>query len=406
MSLSRARPVILSSNIPHYHHLARALWNGGWLRRYITSIGVGPDRVLPGWLPLRLSRKLEGRRLPAMPGSDVRRIWLPELLQRGLPRLGLAGGPRADWLNNELYDRAASRFVDECEIFHFVSTVGLLSARKAARLGARIICDCRQEHPVFQRRLLEEEQQRAGIRATPGPSPCEDRVLEELSLADHMIAPSSYCASTYAPHAGSKMIVLPYGVDPAHFRRKPGRRDRFRVLFVGSACLRKGVHYLVRAYESLKLAGAELVLAGTVAPEMEGFLRKHSSSFRHLGDIPKVELYGVYSEASVLVLPSIADAYPLVALEALACGLPIIISENTGTKDLITDGKEGFVVPIRDEEAIQDRLLRLYSDSERLAEMSQAASRKSAASGWDVYMDRALQIYENLGGGALEQQCG
>jgi glycosyltransferase involved in cell wall biosynthesis len=178
------------------------------------------------------------------------------------------------------------------------------------------------------------------------------------------------------------------------------------VLFVGSACLRKGVHYLVRAYEQLKLANAELVLAGTVAPEMETFLRKHASSFRHLGDIPKVELYGVYSQASVLVLPSIADAYPLVALEALACGLPVIISENTGTKDLITDGKEGFVVPIRDEEAIQDRLLRLYSDPERLAEMSQAASRKSPACGWDVYMDRALQIYEALGAGALAQQCG
>jgi len=101
-----------------------------------------------------------------------------------------------------------------------------------------------------------------------------------------------------------------------------------------------------------------------------------------------------YSQASIFVLPSIEDGFGLVLAEAMACGLPIVATTNTGAPDLITDGVEGFIVPIRNPLALREKVLRLYEDPVLREEMSAAALRRAhGLGGWKSYADRALLVY-------------
>jgi glycosyltransferase involved in cell wall biosynthesis len=87
-----------------------------------------------------------------------------------------------------------------------------------------------------------------------------------------------------------------------------------------------------------------------------------------------------------------------VVLEALACGLPVIVSANTGSKEMVRDGEDGFVVPIRDVEALKQKILLLYEDPHTQQKMAQAAAQRASQFTWDGYARRALQMYERLGG--------
>jgi glycosyltransferase involved in cell wall biosynthesis len=118
-----------------------------------------------------------------------------------------------------------------------------------------------------------------------------------------------------------------------------------------------------------------------------------------LGSVPRDQLTRLMLESDVLVLPSIEDGFGLVMAEAMASGCPVISSTNTGGGDLYTDGIEGFIVPIRDSEAIRERLLMLADDPELRSRMGEAAlQRVSTLGGWSDYGDRWEQLLRQLTG--------
>ncbi len=85
------------------------------------------------------------------------------------------------------------------------------------------------------------------------------------------------------------------------------------------------------------------------------------------------------------MLPSLTEGFGLVILEALACGLPVIVTQNVGASDIMHDGREGFVVSLCDSAAIAERLNTLYRDRELLAAMSRNAQATAAEKSWESY---------------------
>jgi glycosyltransferase involved in cell wall biosynthesis len=394
---------ILSSNVPHYHYAARALADERWLCRYIC--GVVPrfdplDRVLPPFW----RRKLEGRRLPQLPGAKVTSLVVPELAQKAASHLHAMSPERSVRLQNELFDRLAAARVGACDAFHFVSSIGLVSARRAKRRGAVVICDERAEHPAAQRRALAAEYDALGLPFKPHVAIWEDRVSREYELSDHLFVGSAYSKETYV-EAGlptDRIWVVPYGFEPTIFAPAAHAQvdvdGGLRVLFCGQLTPRKGIHRLVAAFERAAPPKATLRLVGPVDPVVAHDVRRWAEvpGIEVIGEVPKLELPVHYGWASVFVLPAVADAQPLACLEAMASGLPAIVTTAMGSREIVRDGIDGFVVAPSDEEAIAERLTRLDADRDLLSAQRQSALQRAAEFTWEAYERRFVSTYRQI----------
>jgi glycosyltransferase involved in cell wall biosynthesis len=139
-------------------------------------------------------------------------------------------------------------------------------------------------------------------------------------------------------------------------------------------------------------------MVGGVQAEMEQFLKtKTWEGVEFLGTIPHARLKDVMSRSHVVVFPSINDGFGMVIGEAMACGCPVISSENCGGKDLIQNGHEGFIVPIRDPAAITERLEQLAQDPGlRQAMGARSLERVTRIGGWDSYGRDYVAVLESL----------
>jgi glycosyltransferase involved in cell wall biosynthesis len=183
----------------------------------------------------------------------------------------------------------------------------------------------------------------------------------------------------------ARIRIVPYGVDLEALTPPPHPPSgRFRVLFVGQMVHRKGLSYLLEAWRSLALPDAELVLAGRGNFDRE-LLARHQGSFRLAEDVSPGVLRELYRSSDVLCVPSLAEGFGLVYLEALACGTPVIGTVNTAAADMVTEGENGWVVEIRSADAIAERLRWCHAHRDALAAMRPAARRTAEGYTWERF---------------------
>ena len=398
--------VALISNVFHYYYAALALERSGSLERYIT----GPcARESESWMARLgpIGRRIwSERRLAGIRPDSVRRLWLPEIVQKGTTRLGYSEA--ANRICGSLFAGRAARLMGNCDTVHFVQAVGWEAARIAKQRGLRVVCDMREEHPEYQAEILGEEAEQLGVNVTVPGSTFRFRVMEEIALADHIFCPSSYAKRTFVARGigAEKIVVCPYGVDAGIFAagavagaaaRKERAGQPFTVLFLGQLCMRKGLHYLIEGYRKARLPNSRLILAGAVDPQFRVVLERYRGLYEETGSVPRSRVPDLYAAADVFVIASLADSYGLVVSEAMSAGLPVIVSENTGMADLITNGREGFVVPIRNSDAIAERLTFLQQNREECIRMGQAGAATARALDWSNYQNAFAAFYAGAG---------
>jgi starch synthase len=313
-------------------------------------------------------------------------------------RLGLGAITRPlRHLVNTSFDNWVARNLEPCDVYHCISGSGVRAHEAARRrYGALTICDRGSTHILWQIKVVAEEFELLGLPFAAPDSRLLERELAEYEYCDLIFVPTEYTYRTFVeygipPH---KLRKNPYGTEIDTFRPVPKTDDVFRVIYVGALSVRKGIRYLLEAVAGLRLRNFELWLIGPKLPEVGPTLARHEGAFKYLGIIDRRELHRYYSQGSVFVMPSIEEGLALVQGQAMACGLPVIATSATGAEDLFTDGVEGFVVPIRDPEAIREKLLLLYDDRELRDEMARAALRRvQAIGGWNQYGERAECIY-------------
>lgn len=391
--------VELISNISHYYYTALALDQRGYLGSYITGPCALDSEEWMGRCGGPLARLWAERRLKGISPHKVKRMWLPEIVQKAIKKIGGTGG-QSNWTHNELFARGAARRMGECDAIHFVHSVGREAARKAKRNGATVVCDIREEHPQFQHDILSDEAGRLGIEFHGAGARYSNRVLEELDIADRIFCPSAYAKATFVARAidADKIAVCPYGVDIESFTPAPVQVDRgaFTVLFLGNVCMRKGIHYLLEGFQRAKLGNARLLLAGPVDPTFRPILRRYEGQFEEVGRVPRAQVGALYRRADAFVIPSLADVGPLVALEAMSTGLPVVVSENTGVAELMTPYVDGLVVPIRDARSIAESLTYLHENADRRIAMGAAAAARVREVSWERYREICGDFYDGL----------
>jgi glycosyltransferase involved in cell wall biosynthesis len=172
--------------------------------------------------------------------------------------------------------------------------------------------------------------------------------------------------------------------DLAEFPAASFSESGFRILFVGLLEPWKGFHYLIDAYREVQAKDVELHLWGGsgsrgVARYLDESLRLCPGLKIHAAEVRKAGYGAVYGKASVLVLPSVSDGFGYVVAEAMASGLPVIASSACGASDLIEDGVNGFVTPVRDSQAIAEKLDLLIRNPSLMRQLGAAARRTISA---------------------------
>ncbi len=328
---------------------------------------------------------------------------------RRLGRVGIDVPPEWTWRMERSarsqFGSWVARRLEGLEIVDALSSWGVEVADAVHRQGGRYVCSRGSSHILFQKAILEEEFARWSCPKPDGfPEWIVARELAEYESADAIAVPSQFVRRTFLDYGvpADKLYLCPYGANISLYSPRPRRGNRFRVLFVGSASIRKGIGYLLEAMKPLVERNlAELWLVGAVSADAKGLLARHRDLFVHKGFVPPSRLAEVYSQGSVLVLPSIEEGLGRVQVQAMACGVPVIATVNTGAEDLLTDGQEGFIVPIRDSRAILDRLEWMIDHPAEREWMGRAAVRRvTSLGGWQAYGEVVERMYRGLLQGA------
>jgi glycosyltransferase involved in cell wall biosynthesis len=280
---------------------------------------------------------------------------------------------------------------------------------KAAQHGIIRVLNYSLAHHAFTRRYLREEAElEPGFSNTLNscnrPRWQIDRLDQEIELADHILVGSSFVKDTFVAEGvqEDKLVVIPYGVDTEFFKptEKQKHSDRFNIVFVGQLTQRKGLSYLLRAYERFHEPKTSLTLIGKIQGNGAEF-EPWRHLFKHVPHVPQSELAGLFQQADVFVFPTLVEGMPLVVVEAMACGLPVITTRN-GPGDIVRDGVDGFIVPPRDVDAILERLGQLRDDPDLRFRMALNARLRSQEFTWERYRCMAVvKIRQWLGRGLI-----
>lgn len=369
----------------HLFYLAKQLQDYNFLGRLITSYP-----------------KFEAAKYGISP-ENVKSLLIHEIHNRAWRKINKFTEPifNPQYMIFELFDRQAARYImNQSDIFVGLSGASLYSLRRACQMGMKNVLERGSSHMLYQRAILEEEYARFGLKKTVVHPQVVARELREYQEADVISIPSQFVRETFLEHGipAEKLIQIPYGVDLTNFYPLPPRDQIFRIIHCGALNIRKGIPYLLQAFSELRLKNAELWLIGSLTEEIKPILRRFASpAIIHQGPFPENLLHQYYSQGSVFCLASIEDGFGMVLIQAMACGLPVISTTNTGGADIVREGRDGFIVPIRDVNALKEKILYFYEHPDICTVMGESArTRVQAGFSWSDYGHKMISAYQKI----------
>lgn len=219
------------------------------------------------------------------------------------------------------------------------------------------------------------------------------RFLKETDFADYCLVPSQFVKKSveYAGVADSKILLVPYGVNIEQFLKVERNRAvdaPLSLIFVGGVSRRKGCHHLLKVVSQYPKEQVCLNVVGSVSDKYDLYTTyKAYENISFSGFLTRENLCKAYENADVFILPSLCEGLALVGLEAMAVGLPLICSENTGVNDLITDEENGLIIKASDEESLKSAIDWCLIHRDGLSAIGNRAREKSKEYSWDIYYD-------------------
>src|SRR5207253_3388775 len=202
----------------------------------------------------------------------------------------------------------------------------------------------------------------------------------DVAMADRILVPSGHLAEALARHGTprNRITVIPYAADTRRFVPDPAKRHgtSCTFLFAGGISQRKGIKYLLEAWRRIRRPGWRLQLLGPRPREIAP-LQPDLELVEPVGRVAHLEMPARLAAADVFVFPSLFEGSAVVTYEALACGLPCVVTSNAGS--VVRDGIEGFVVGPRDVDALAAGMERLGNDPGLREEMAAAARTRALA---------------------------
>ena len=393
-----------------------ALEERGWLQTMAIDYYCDLSSPRFRWIPEgRIKKYLRKRYHPPLSSRHVRTRLLPSVITKIATTRARTAQGRNRWVfwHNAQFDAwVASHLRKFGNLAFGYESASLCTFRRAKELGIpRVLYQpiaCAEKAVT----LLEEEKRRFPALADTlrynwfPESELEGR-REERRLADAIL-----CASTFTKQSliemgveAEKIFVEPYGVDQTVFSPSEEKFSNFSVVWASSYTQTKGIGYLLEALAREPAPGIELVLAGYPYGADAVALYEDRVRVRRLGHISRQELGAAMRRCHAHVFPTIVEGFGRNIIEAMASGLPVITTANCAGPDLIEDGVTGFIIPIRDADAICEKLAWVYDHPKEAMEMGQRARDRVASLTQADYRrrfaDRIHEVWQSIGGARL-----
>ena len=249
--------------------------------------------------------------------------------------------------------------------------------------------------------ILKPEYDRHNIKFTlSSTAKFWDLVVKDCNAADAIIVNSDYVKDTFIRYGydPKKLHVVYLGVREDWFGRKKDYSltdDQIRLLFVGGFNIRKGAEYVIEAAQLLRNANVnfKIIVIGGNEELKNLFSLYNMENFDFVGMVSYNQLIDYYSAADAYLFPSLCEGSTRAGMEAMAAGLPVILTENCGCP--VKNGENGLLVPIKDAEAIAQAVKLLYFSKELRETLGNNASHTiSSDYTWENYRNNIKEVYQ------------
>jgi alpha-maltose-1-phosphate synthase len=394
---------------PPAYEAVVGLAKAGLLARFVTGFyhgGHGPALELTRqFLPCqfaRLRRALHKRHDRRIPAARVESAWSFDAALAIENRMA-GRSPRVQHASARWRTRRFDRIVADAIERHrpeaalLFSDVGTEHALPTCRkLGIPSVLsmvhgDVREEREVLEREAAEAPDffplyLGDGRLDRDALDWLHERRLRDIERADRILVPSDHIAESLSRHGTprGRISVIPYAADTRRFKPLPNKRhgQGCKFLFAGGITQRKGIKYLLEAWRMVRRPGWTLQLLGAL-PAHLGPLERYLGDVEHLGRVAHSEMPARMADADVFVFPSLFEGSAVVTYEALACGLPSLVTPESGS--VVRDGVDGLIVPSRDVETLARGMERLGSDPALREKMAASARSRAEDFGWPRY---------------------
>lgn len=212
--------------------------------------------------------------------------------------------------------------------------------------------------------------------------------IESCNMVDYFLVPSNFVQESLVKNGipMNKIIKVPYGVDISKFTYIPRKKesDILKLIYVGNISYRKGSHRLLEVVSQLE--GVELYLAGTFDEKSSLYCNYKGFAHIHfLGFVTRDRLNELYNNCDIFVLPSLCEGMAMVGLEAMATGLPLVCTFNTGVNDVVENGVNGFVYHADNNAELREKIVWFKNNQEKIPEMAKKARETSINYSWEIY---------------------
>ena len=298
-------------------------------------------------------------------------------------------------------DNLALNYLKDSDVLLALSGCGLKSGNFFKENNKIYICERSSSHILFINEILKEEYAKYGIKFNIDQRIIK-RELKEYEQSDFVLVPSKFAQNTFKKYNIFKTKVLTFPSNNKIFKSKNKKKiffssNKFKIIYVGSLSLRKGLPYLLDAFNRLNFKGKELHLVGLKTNDYRLFKHKidFSKTILH-GHLSQSKVNNLLNKSDVFVMPSLEEGAAIAVAQAMNTGLPVIVTKNTGWEEVVRKKSTGYVIDIRNSKILYQKLNHLIKNKSILEKFSRNSLKYSKNKTWDNYVSQLNQLVNTL----------
>lgn len=382
--------------------LAKQLEKSGLLYQFYTGLAINKNSFKARFLhllPTDIYKKISNRIIEDIPPKKLKT--LPLLEYQTI--LGMRNTVNPEDLiykrNLKFQQSIPDRAIMESDVVIGFDTSSWILAERCKALGKKFFLDVSIGHPLSKEKIYDDLSKLfPEWKEQIAPKRKDFIYLEcrEMELADVIVVPSEFVKQTLVENGilSDKIKLNPFGTFIEEFRFTPNKEivnGETSFLFLGSFSPRKGLPLLLEAWSEMNIPMAKLIIAG-YGKIPDGI--KLPNNVINKGIIAKDERQDLFNSANVFLFPSYFEGLAQVQLEAMACGLPVVGTRNSGSSELVIDGVNGYTINAGNKSELKQAIQFFLDHPQKIEEMAVAARKKVEEFSWDNYGARWKELLE------------